>query len=167
LSKIKIRRYKQDNDKSEVVPKRKNKVLAIILRENKSTLWKWISYKANQFRVGKHTYFKEPSGMYLSKNKVLCSFYVEGVSVPINHTLLERKKEVKEIIDPNTGEKKFVSVDTISNLKFDSEVVDILLNRGLADEFTKVHLDARGLATIVLLILVVLLGLANLGVTLS
>ena len=144
---------KDKKNKNKVEPIKKNRVLTIILCENKSTLWKWVSYRKPKFRVNENTYFLEPSGMYLSTNNVLCSIYVEGVSIPISHKYIERKMEIVKIVNPETKKEEETAIPVINNIKFDSEVIDILLNRNLADEFTKVKLDGRGLATIILILI--------------
>jgi hypothetical protein len=165
MSRIRVRRTKKEDSvvKHEVEPIKRNRILAIVLRENKSMLWRWVPYNIDMFRIGKNTYFKEPSGVYLSRNKVLCSIYVEGVSVPINHSQLERGIEKKTYIDHESGAEITIDVPVISNLKFDSEITDILLNRHIADEFTKVRVDAKGLLTVILMIFMIVLNFIVIG----
>jgi len=167
MKKIKVKRDKTSKYRTDVVPPRKNRVLCIVLRENKSTIWKWLSYKQDRFSIDGNTYFREPSGVYLSKNKVLMSVYIEGVSTPIGHNNIDRSLEKKTYIDPLTQKTKTVEVPRINNLKFDSEIIDILLNRHLADEFTRVAVDGRGILTVLILLAVLGVCIANLGVLLS
>jgi hypothetical protein len=61
----------------------------------------------------------------------------------------------------DTGKEEKVSVNQIKGLKFDSAVIDMLLNRHLADEFTKQHMDIPNLILIVLMIVILILGVIN------
>jgi hypothetical protein len=167
MSKIKVKRRKKPEVNYEVVPTRRNRVLNIILRENKSTIWKWTNYKTERFRVDKNTYFRDPSGVYLAKNKTLCSVYIEGVSLPVSHGAIERSTETREYVNPMTGKTETMEVPIINNLKFDSEIIDFLLNRHLADEFTRVSLDKPMTALIVLVVISLVVGLVNIGVTVA
>lgn len=157
MAKVKIKQKKQikgeqlkEEDKNTVVPISGTGILAIILRENKSAIWKWLPHDFEHFQVGKHTYFKEPRGTYLSENRVLLTVYIEGISIPISHQYIEKKIEEREYIDAY-GEVQKVKVAVIQNIKFDSEIVDMLLNRNLADEFLK---ETTPFSTIGLIILI-------------
>lgn len=168
-SKVKTKAVnKKDSEtENETTPKRKNKILAIILRKNKSALWKWVNFKKAQFRIEKNTYFNVPSGIYLSKNKVLMSIYIEGISMPIDHNLITHEDIEVTITDPKTNEEKTSTITKINDLKFDSEIMDILLNRGLANEFTKAPVSIGSVITLILLFITMISSFACLGVLLS
>ena len=160
LKKDKTRENKKD--KTDIVPvQRLNKMLAVILRTDKSVKFKWVDFKSERFRCGTHTYFKDNTGTYLSENKIRCAVFLEGVAIPIHHGQLDIKTEKRTYIDPYTEEEEEIEVQLINNLKFDTEIIDICLNRGFADEFTKKKMDATGMAVIVLLILGIGVGIAN------
>lgn len=164
MAKVKVKKTKETDDKgNEVVevPDRE-KLLAIILRENKSCTWRWLNYNFEHFQVGKHTYFKEPKGTYLSDNRVLCAVYIEGISIPISHQYIKKKMEWREYIDEN-GEVQKIKVPVIQNIKFDSEIVDMLLNRNLADEFLKETKASSTIAIIILLCFTLAIGVINIG----
>lgn len=155
MSIAKIKRVRRSKDTVE--PLERSKLLAIILRRNKSTLWKWVSYKADRFTVDKNLYFREPSGVYLSSNKVLVSVYIEGISTPFSHDQVTQTMEERSFINPDTGKTETISIPVIEGLKIDSELADILFNRKLADEFTKVQLDAKGMFTLLLNFIILLM----------
>lgn len=166
ITKIKPKRKDSDEvkqiKKETVFPAQKNKLLAIILRENKSSHWKWIDYDREFFRVGKHTYFKEPRGTYLSENKVLVAVYIEGICIPVSHKYIKKQKVKRPYVDPN-GKEIEIEVTVIEGMKFDSEIADMLLNRHLADEFLKNPADSGMIIIVVLLILSVIFGVLNLA----
>jgi hypothetical protein len=150
----------------EAIPPRKKRILAIILKENKSCAYKWVSYRKDSFRVDEHTYFIVPKGQFLSSNRVLCSVYLEGVSTPFTHANVVKKQEKRSFID-TAGRIKKVMVTVIKGLKYDSQLIDMLLNRKLADEFTKVHLDLPNLITLILLIAILVTGIISIGIQLQ
>jgi hypothetical protein len=157
------RKIKVKTRKGEPEPRKKSRMLAIILKEGKSTYWKWVNTRKDSFTVDKNLYFIRPEGTYISKNKVLLAIYVEGVSTPINHTFIKRKRVKRTYEDPETGNLLERFVDIIEGLKFDSKLIDMLLNRKLADEFTKSHMDLPNLIIIILIVANIVVGVAGLG----
>ena len=143
--------------------KRKNRHLCIVLREGKGAKLLWIRNKAEIFRLYQHTYFIVDSGAYITEKNVRLSVYMEGVSTPIHHGFIKRKLETKSYIDEETKKEIKVKVPVIEGLKFDSSLIDILLNRHLADEFTKQHIDLPNLIIMILLIVVLVLGVVDIG----
>lgn len=148
MAKIKVRKDKNSPSKVELVPKRRNRLLAIVMKRNKNTVWKWVRFNQDSFTLHNNTYFVIPEGTYISKNKILFAIYMEGVSTPISHIDVHTKYETRNYYDPDTGEQKTAKVAVVNNLKFDSEIVDILLNRHLADEFTKSSIDGLSIILI-------------------
>jgi len=147
-----------------VEPKPKDKLLAVILKEGKSSYWKWVDFKQSRFKHSGNTYFIEPSGIYLSTNNILYSTYLEGVTMPISHSNLVVQTEEVKYNDPITKEEKTETISYIGNIKVDSKIANILLDRHLADEFTKEPMDTKGAAMFILLIGIVILGIANIVV---
>ena len=159
MSKIKIRNknvgmMQQDGsiqNEKILVPKNKgNRLLCEILLENHGTVWLWVNRKKDQFRYRQNSYFIRPEGVYISENRILKSTYMEGISTPLTHDNIEKEVVERSYIDPNGVEVK-QQITQIKGLKYDSAVIDMLLNRKLADEFTKVQLDLPNLIIIILL----------------
>jgi hypothetical protein len=140
--------------------KQKYNILCIILKEGKGSSWLWINDAFERFSYEENTYFKVDSGTY-HKGSLRLFIYLEGVSLPMHHGYIKREKITKQIKDRNTGKLKDVIITKIKGLKFDSKVIDVLLNRNLADEFTKVHMDLPNLAIVILLVLNLIVGVAS------
>jgi len=133
----------------------KKSILCIVLKEGKGSEWIWLKEKDDKFSLDGNTYFKVDDGTYI-KNTMRMLVYLEGISLPIHHGYIEREEVEKIIKDRDTGQEKTIQINKIKGLNFDSKVIDMLLNRNLADEFTKQHLDLPNLAIIILLIVNVL-----------
>lgn len=153
---IKINRKKLERGKLKNI----EKVLCIILKEGKGSAWLWVSDKENRFDCDENTYFIITDGTYLG-GALRFLVYLEGISTPINHGYIDREQKKVKIIDRDTGQEVTRSIDVIKGLKFDSKLIDILLNRGLADEFTKNHMDLPNLIIIILLIAGLIVGIIN------
>ena len=165
MKKVKIRRNK---DKSPVKKTRRH-MLCTILKANKSCVLKWVLLREDDFSVDKHTYFIDPKGSYINNDGILVCVYLEGASLPIHHGSVKYetiKAYDEKIKDSITGKEKVVHVPEqkrIENVKYDSSLIDMLLNRKLADVFTKVHLDVPNLFLSILLIVAVAVGFINIG----
>lgn len=170
MSKVKVKKNKQN--KKEVIPKKKsNKVLAIMLKDNKAINWIWISRKKSEFNYNEGTYFIDPNGQYLSDNGILCSVYLEGISTPFSHEHIEYETIKKDIVigQDEKGESiiKTMTLNLIKGLKWDAKLLNMLLTRKLADVFTRRSIDLPNLIIMLLLIGTIIVGIANLGVQLS
>lgn len=147
-------------------PKQKsNNLLAIILKEEHNSQWVYVRVKKDRsdFSIDGNTYFKHSDGTY-DTGKLRFAVYLEGVSVPIHHGYIQRKKVTRKVKNTFTGNVKEVSFHFIKGLKFDSVIADILLNRGLASEFTKKLVDKFGIVVLILNILILIFTLtANWG----
>jgi len=139
-----------------------DKILCIILKEGKGSKWKWISDNVESFSLDENTYILTDDGTHIEK---LFRFmvFLEGVSLPLHHGYIEKEEVEREIVDADTGKKTKITISKIKGLKFDSKVIDMFLNRHLADEFTKEHMDLPNLAIVILLIFNLLLAIANIG----
>lgn len=142
---------------------RRGKILCIILHEGKGSTWYWLDELQQRFTVGENTYFRVDDGTY-NKDQLRFMIYLEGVSLPIHHGYIEREVVEKTIVDKDTGKEKTFRFQKIKGLKFDSKLIDILLNRHLADEFTKPHLDLPNLVLIILMVVNLILILISIGV---
>lgn len=143
-----------------VLPKdKKRKILAIILKENKGTVWKWISKRQYRFSIDENTYFNTYKAVYTSENNIAVSVYFEGIPIAMCHDFIETEKRKKDItlVDGHSQEIEYTA---IKGVKVDSKVLDFLLNRGLADEFTKQKIGFGSLIqtmlTLIILICVII-----------
>jgi len=142
-----------------VLPVNRNRLLAVIMKENKSSVWKWVSYRKDSFSVDGHTYFITDTGVYSNYGKLI-AVYLEGVSTPISHKYITKEYEKRTAVN-HLGMKITRTVQVIKGLKFDSQLIDIVLNRKLADVFTKQSIDLPNLIIIILLIGTLILGVAS------
>lgn len=142
---------------------KRGRILCIILHEGKGSTWYQLPDQQDRFSVNQNTYFKVDDGTYV-KDTVRFMIYLEGISLPLHHGYIQREEVVKDIVDRDTGLKKTYKLFKIRGLNFDSKVIDILLNRHLADEFTKQHMDLPNLVLIILVVATLIVGLVSVGV---
>jgi len=152
----------QPVDKKDIkkMKKTKKNILCIILTEGKGSKWFWVNDSIEKFSYNENTYFKEDSGTY-HKGNLRFFIYLEGISLPIHHGYIKRETVTKSYTDRDTGLTKDIKITKIKGLKFDSKIIDILLNRNLADEFTKSHMDLPNLAIILFLVIVLITNFIN------
>ena len=155
---VKIKR----KGKKATIPIKYGKILCIILKESKGSSWSWIKDGLERFSKDGHTYFPKSEGTYLKKG-VRFLVFMEGVSTPMHHGDLERETVEREYVNKDTGETETIDIEKIKGLKFDSKLIDMLLNRNLADQFTSIHMDLPNLLIIVLLIVNVAFAIVNIG----
>lgn len=154
--------FKEKKDNEVKTNIEKNKFLAIILKLNKSLKLHWVSLNYDEFSLDGHTYFTFPDGMYLDKNKLLLGIYIEGISTPLSHKNVEQETIEKQIKLEN-GETKEVKLNVIKGLKYDSEIIDILLNRGLAEKFTEVKPEKTIYVLFIMVIINIIIGIISVG----
>jgi hypothetical protein len=142
---------------------RKGKILCIILHEGKGSTWYFMDEQQERFTINQNTYFKVDDGTYV-KDTVRFMIFLEGISLPLHHGYIEKEEVIKTIKDKDTGIDKTYKFQKIKGLRFDSKIIDILLNRHLADEFTKQHMDLPNLVIIILLVIILIVGIAGIGV---
>jgi len=158
MKKVKFKTTKE----GEPTVKSKGDILAIILKEGKGSRWKWVDDDEERFSVDGNTYFIVDEGTYL-KGSLRIMIFLEGISTPMNHSNIDREEVVKQVIDRDTQEIKKIKIQKIKGLKFDSKIIDVLLNRHLADEFTREHMDLPNLLIIIFLIIIAVLDVIGLG----
>lgn len=120
--------------------RKKDSIEVTIKRENKSSKLMNVNYKTKMISFEGNTYFLIPDGVYLREDKRLCCTFLEGISLPISHKNVEKENITREYKDEN-GNIKEMTITAIKGLKFDSEILDIILNRKLAEQFTTVKSD--------------------------
>jgi hypothetical protein len=142
---------------------KKGSILALILIEGKSAEFLWLVQETDRFSYLGNTYFRVDQGTYIyGRKRMRVAVYLEGISVPIHHAYIEREQVTKDYVNPDTGISEKLTINQIKGLKFDSAVIDMLLNRHLADEFTKQHMDLPNLVIIILMVVILILGIINL-----
>ena len=133
------------------------------MKENNLFVSLCFPMKNDSFHLDKNHYFIVPEGCYVS-NGVVCLNYLEGISTPMTHKNIETETITRKYKDTLSGNVKEVKISLIKGLKFDSKLIDILLNRNLADIFTKAHLDIPNLILTLLLVGTLVVSIINLGV---
>lgn len=130
--------YKFDR-KTNLVPKKNNKLTCIIFSENKSSVFllRKFDNKNETFRYNKGLYIIDNESIHLTKNGNRICFYLEGISTPIKMSNIERYTDTVEYLDLD-GTKKFAQVEKIKGLKYDSKIMDIICDRKLSENFTKI-----------------------------
>ena len=147
----------------EFIKTKTGKILCIILHEGKGSTWYWLPDNQERFSINENTYFKVDNGTYL-KDTIRFMLFLEGISIPINHGYIEKEEIEKTIHDNDTNTDKTIKINKIKGLNFDSKVIDILLNRHLADEFTKTHMDLPNLVIIILLVATLITSIVSIAV---
>lgn len=150
-------------DKNEVIPIKKKRFLAIILKENKDAIFKWVNSHKNYFTLDENYYFIYSEGNYISKNSVKFAVYLEGISTPLNHGYIDKQKITKTIKSKITGLDESHTIVKIKGLKFDSNLIYMLLNRKLIEKFTTEHIDVKNIISIILSIIIMIIGIINIG----
>jgi len=156
MKKVKI---KHNN---EVVKPKLGNILCIILKEGKGAKFRWLHDNDERFSVDGNTYFLVDDGTHI-RGRLRIVVYLEGISLPIHHGYIKKESVKRSYTDRDTGKEKSVTISKIKGLNFDSNVIDMLLNRNLADEFTKNHVDLPNLIIILLLIIGLIVGVINIG----
>jgi hypothetical protein len=150
-------------EKEAMFRRRKRKHLALVLNGNKGARLKWIGNKKDHFSFDKNYYFIVDSGIYITRNNVRVSIYLEGISTPLNHGNIEYEEIMKTIIDLETKEARDVKVNVIKGLKYDSKLLNTLLNSKLFERITKKHSDAFNIALLLLVIVTLAITIIHLG----
>lgn len=152
-----------NKDKQPEIKTKDNRFIALILKMNKSCALFPVSFDKEYFRYDKHTYFPIPDGMYLGTKKTLIAVYLEGISTPFSHKNIEKEK-VERILTLENGEEKTVELELIKGLKYDSEIIDILLNRGLAEKFTELKPEKTIFIVLILNIINIIVSFVIIGI---
>ncbi len=101
--------------------------------------------------------------MFLNKDKLLVGIYLEGISTPLSHKNVKRTT-VERSVTLDNGETKIMNVDMIEGLKYDSEIIDILLNRGLAEKLTEIKPEKTIFVLLVMVIINIIITIVAVGV---
>jgi hypothetical protein len=137
------------------------RLLAIILRERRDAIMMIIDKQKDSFVYAGNMYFVSSEGTYITENLVI-SIYLEGVSTPLSHSQVEKEMVEREYEDAK-GIIHKVKLQLIKGLKFDSALIEMILNRKMSDVFTRAHLDFPNLLLLILLIAGLICGIINIG----
>lgn len=139
-------------------------VLCVVLKENKSIVFENVSTKKDSFRIDKSVYFLENTGSYISDSGgILCSVYLEGISLPVSHKYIVYEYTQKEFFNETLGKNEKHKIKQIKNLDFDSKAIHIILNQKLAEMFTRIPMDMPNIILALLLLASVVIGVINIG----
>lgn len=155
---------KKSKEGSNVNIKAKDKILCVILGENTFSNFIWIDGNKQRFTYRDNTYFLVKNDGYVTHNRILVYVYLEGISLPISHRYVKRK-DVDREIKTEGGKTKKITVSIIDGLKFDSKVIDRLLNSGLAEIFTHIREDKLFYLMFIMLIISIMLNIISIGVS--
>jgi hypothetical protein len=149
------------NGDIKAIPKVGGRLLAIVLRERRDAILMIIPKEKDSFVYGGHMYFVSSEGTYISDSLVI-SVYLEGVSTPLSHAQIEKELVEREYEDIR-GVMHKVKIQLIKGLKFDSALIEMILNRKMSDVFTRAHLDFPNLILLIILIASLITGIVNIG----
>lgn len=130
--------YKFDK-KTKLIPKKNNKLTCVIFAENKSAVFllRKFDNKNDTFRYNKGLYIIDNEAIHLTNNGNRICFYLEGISTPLKMSNIERYTDTIQYIDLD-GSVKTANVEKIKGLKYDSKIMDIICDRKLSENFTKI-----------------------------
>jgi hypothetical protein len=150
------------NRETDVVPKKVNRVMAIIFKEDKSSkiLFVKSSNKNFDFIHNGHLYFIEPTSIHNCDNGQRIALYMEGISTPISHANVEKELKTVKYTDL-AGNLKTKVIIKIKGLKYDSRILQIFTDRKFAEVFTKVGIDKWAFYTFIALVVLIALSVSN------
>lgn len=158
--------YKFDK-KTNVVPKKKNRLLCIIFAEDRGCyfLYRRITNKEfDFFHFKKGQYIIDNESIHITANGGRVAFYLEGVSTPIKMSNIEKETKTVSYIDL-FGEKRTSLVTKIKGLKFDAKILDTFANRRFADLFTRQTINNFQLILLLLGVITCVLAGASIAVS--
>ena len=114
---------------------KKRRLLVTIKKENKSVKWLWVDTANDSIDFDGHTYFLIAEGMYKNDDNVLQIDFYEGISTPLSHKNIVKDDVEKEVL--LNGKKIKMKITKIKGLVYDSKIVNIITNRKLAENLTR------------------------------
>jgi hypothetical protein len=156
--------YKFDKS-TDVVPKKKNRLICIIFSEEKGChfILRKLNAKTDCFRFHNGIYLIDNESIHITGNGSRVAFYLEGITTPIKMSNIEKETIEMDYIDLY-GKKQKTIIQKIKGLKFDSKILDIFANRKFAELFTKTPTPMTGLLTLILSIIGIILIVVGYGV---
>jgi hypothetical protein len=153
--------YKYDK-KTDLVPKKKNRLLCVFFSENKGCyfIFRKFSDRTNCFRFRKGMYIIDNESIHITKNGTRVAFYLEGISTPIRMSNIERFTDMVTYTDLY-GNKQSSYVQKIKGLKFDSKILDTFCDEKFAQNFTKTSIDHFQLFIMIFGIVTMIISVIN------
>lgn len=90
---------------------KKNKIIALILRKNKSAVLCYVPMSVKSFSVDGNTYFNVQSGSYLLPRRIVIAVYLEGCVLPLEHSYIRYEKRFTLLTDKTGKAVKELSED--------------------------------------------------------
>jgi hypothetical protein len=133
--------FKYDK-KTDVVPKKKNRLICIMFSEEKGChfLLRKLNSKTDSFKFHSGLYIIDNESIHITANGSRVAFYLEGISTPIKMSNIEKETITMDYVDLY-GKKQKTIVSKIKGLKFDAKILDTFANRRFAEIFTKVPIQ--------------------------
>jgi hypothetical protein len=126
--------------KTNVVPKKTNRLLCIIFSEDKGAYFLYrkmnLKQEIDYFHFKKGMYIIDNESIHITSNNNRVAFYLEGISTPIKMSNVEKETKEIEYIDLQGNKQKSI-IEKIKGLKFDAKILDIFANRRFAELFTR------------------------------
>lgn len=167
---VDVNEFKFDK-KTNIIPKTKNRLMCIFLSEEKECFFIFRKINFNKMK-GKLDHFIFKGGMYiidsesifLTDNGSRVSMYMEGVSTPLKMSNIEKTITEVEYTDLY-GNKQKSLIQKIKGLNFDAKILNTFANRKFAENFTVTPVDKFQLLVIILTAAIMILSIANIGVS--
>ncbi len=152
--------------KTNVVPKKRNRLICIIFGEDRTAtfIYRKVNLNPNKnydfFRFKKGMYIIDNESIHISGNGVRVAFYLEGISTPIKMSNIEKEIITVDYKDLQGNIQKS-TIQKIKGLKFDAKILDIFANRRFAEIFTRTPM--KGFEIYILIIGIISLIMIGIG----
>jgi len=153
--------------KTQLVPKKNNMLTAVIFSENKSAVFllRKFDNKNETFRYNKGLYIIDNEAIHLTRNGNRICFYLEGISTPLKMSNIERETKLITYIELD-GTERETKIEKIKGLKYDAKIMDIVCDRKLSENFTKIDEKFKyALFTFIFVILTLVMTGVNIAIS--
>lgn len=159
--KNKVQEFKFDK-LTDVLPTKWSKLTIIMLSEDKGATFLFRNFDTEYscFRYKKGKYIIENDGIYTARNGSRIAVYIEGISVPLKASYVEKLVKTIKYIDID-GSEKTSTVQLIKGLRFDAKIFDTFSNREFAEIFTKSPKRTLEYLLIIFSIIALVIGAIN------
>lgn len=125
---------------TNIIPKRRNRIICVMLSETKGCKILLRHKKHSSFRYNNGLYITDNDAVHITDNGARVLVYMEGISTPLKMSNIERTKKTVEYYDLYGNKKKSV-IEKIKGLKFDARILDTFTDEKLAKLFTKQEIN--------------------------
>jgi hypothetical protein len=164
-TKEEYRQHKIDYKKKRAmdkVPEYRNRIICIILRENKFSKILYFSGKQESFTYEKCLYFL--LSPHTCDNGAKLLVFLEGISLPLSYDNVQKEQMKKTYIDVDGTEKETI-ITVIKGLKWDGKILHIFTNRKFAEIFTNIRESPLILMVFILCIVTLVISCIGIGIT--